>query len=335
MSSLHITLFGRIHYTADGQEVGGMEARKAQELLIYLLLHRTHPCTRDSLATLLWGERNDVQARKYLRQALWQLQSALDHVCHPAVPLLHADAEWIELNPAVSIWLDVEEFEHAYTTTHRLEGNELSPVQVDELCRVVKLYQGELLEGWYQDWCIIERERFQQMYLTVLDRLIAYAEHTQDYTFGIHYCELALRCDPARERTHRRLMRLHSRAGNRTAALRQYETCVAMLLRELGVEPAKSTQSLYEQIRRDQFTEQNNNVLLMTPAYADQAELTDILFQLGQIQTTLAQTLHQVQREIARVETLVHLLAADAPDAMLPLMHTPPLPKKPRTLMRR
>lgn len=68
---------------------------------------------------------------------------------------------------------------------------------------------------------------------------------------------------------------------------------------KLGVEPAKSTQSLYEQIRRDQFTEQNNNVLLMTPTYADRAELTDILFQLGQIQTTLAQTLHQVQREIA------------------------------------
>lgn len=27
MSSLHITLFGRIHYTADGQEVGGMGKR--------------------------------------------------------------------------------------------------------------------------------------------------------------------------------------------------------------------------------------------------------------------------------------------------------------------
>lgn len=93
-------------------------------------------------------------------------ERAGDDVCHPAVPLLHADAEWVELNPAVSIWLDVEEFEHAYTTTHRLEGNELSPVQVDDSLCGVKLYQGELLEGWYQDWCIIERERFQQMYLT-------------------------------------------------------------------------------------------------------------------------------------------------------------------------
>jgi DNA-binding SARP family transcriptional activator len=334
MAPLHISLFGRLRCTTDRRPVGGIEARKVQELLVYLLLHRAHPCTRESLATLLWGEHNDAQARKYLRQALWQLQGALDSACHPITPLLRTDAEWVDLDPSASLWLDVDQFEDAYALATRPGASTLSQAEVDSLCEAVTLYQGDLLEGWRQDWCVIERERFQQMYLTMLDKLVAYAEHTQQYDFGVHYCELALRCDPARERIHRRLMRLHCMAGNRTAALRQYETCVTMLHRELGVEPAKSTQLLYAQIRSDQFAAPSHDLLLTRPIYADQAELTDILAQLGQIQTTLAQTLQQVAREIARVETLLCDLSVNTPETARPLIPNPSSSGKSRSLMR-
>ena len=280
--------------------------------MIHLLLHRTHPTTRDALATLLWGERSDVQARKYLRQALWQLQRALDAACHPTTPLLRTDAEWVEIDPALTVWLDVEQFEQAYAATRRHDGSELSEAHAELICAAVQLYQGDLLEGWYQDWCIAERERFQQMYLAMLDKLIACAEHRGEDVIGIHYCELSLRCDPARERTHRRLMRLHCMAGNRTAALRQYESCVDMLRRELGVEPAKSTQALYEQIRRDQFAATEPAAPSVAPPAIELAELAGVLAHLGQMQTTLLQTLQQVQRDIDRIETLIRCATADA-----------------------
>jgi DNA-binding SARP family transcriptional activator len=335
-------MFGRLHCTAGDREISGLEARKVQELLIHLLLHRTHPTTREALATLLWGERNDAQARKYLRQALWQLQRALDAACHPLTPLLRADADWIEFDPALAIWLDVEQFERAYTATQRVDGGALSAAQAELLCQAVQLYQGDLLEGWYQDWCIAERERFQQMYLAMLDKLIACAEQHGDHALGIYYGELSLRCDPARERTHRRLMRLHCIAGNRTAALRQYESCVDMLRRELGVEPAKSTHALYEQICRDQFAASDSPapspVTSAAPPAVEVGELADLLAHLGQMQTTLLQTLQQVQRDIDRVEALIHRVTADvalaappkpAPFAMqeLPFPPRPPHPQ--------
>lgn len=301
MPSLHFSLFGRLRCTVENHPVGGIEARKVQELLIYLLLHRDHPCTRESLATLMWGERNDAQAKKYLRQTLWQLQSAFEPVCRPTAPLLRVDSEWVEVNPSAAIWLDIDQFERTYESTRQSNGSQLTAQQVDALCQAVTLHQGELLDGWYQDWCVFERERFRQMYLTMLDKLIAYAEQVQDYMMGIHYCELALRTDPARERTHRRLMCLHHRAGNRTAALRQYETCVEMLRRELDVAPADSTHMLYEQIRRDRFD---------APVHADATpseldEINAILTHLVHIQTTLVQTLQQVQGDIAHVEALL------------------------------
>jgi hypothetical protein len=57
-----------------------------------------------------------------------------------------------------------------------------------------------------------------------------------------------LALDPAQEPVHRALMRLHVRAGRRTEALKQYQVCVDVLRKELGVEPERSTTRLHEQI---------------------------------------------------------------------------------------
>jgi hypothetical protein len=48
-------------------------------------------------------------------------------------------------------------------------------------------------------------------------------------------------------------MRLRARAGNRVAALRQYERCAEVLDRELGVAPAAATRRLRDQIEADTF----------------------------------------------------------------------------------
>lgn len=315
MASLHICLFGRLHCEVEGRAVIGLEARKVQELFVHLLLHRAHPCTREALATLLWAERNDAQARKYLRQALWQLQRALDAACHPTTPLLRTDADWIEFDPALDIWLDVDQFERAYAATSQIDGGVLTDAQAELLCRAVQLYQGDLLEGWYQDWCITVRERYQQMYLAMLDKLIAWAEQNGNSVVGIHYCELSLRCDPARERTHRRLMRLHCMAGNRTAALRQYESCIEMLQRELGVEPSRSTQLLYAQIRNDHYNAKEDVSLVSSALGSEVSELADVLAHLGQLQTTLLLTLEQVRQDMARVEAALHRQTPSYPTA--------------------
>ena len=57
-----------------------------------------------------------------------------------------------------------------------------------------------------------------------------------------------LALDPVQEDAHRTLMRLHARGGRRAAALRQYQTCVAVLQKELGVEPEPATRRLYLEI---------------------------------------------------------------------------------------
>ena len=76
MDPLQITLLGKFDVKQEEQPVTGLEATKTQELLVYLLLHRERPHYREKLATLLWESSSSSQSKGYLRQTLWQLQSA-------------------------------------------------------------------------------------------------------------------------------------------------------------------------------------------------------------------------------------------------------------------
>src|SRR5262249_47763487 len=108
--------------------------------------------------------------------------------------------------------------------------------------------------------------------------------------------------DPACERTHQHIMRLHYLSGNRSAAIRQYQRCVAALRQELGVSPTRCTIRLYEKIRGDQLE-------LTTPASAPDQDaapaptaLPSLLNHLKQLQAILADLQQQLRHEIQMVE---------------------------------
>lgn len=252
MSKLRIYLFGKLDIRCNGQPLSILHARKVQEMLCYLLLYRDRHHPRETLAGVLWENSTTSQSKKYLRQTLWQLNVSLHSL--PGLigtSVFLVEPDWIRLNPKADIWLDVAEFEQAFSHTKRIPGRELDSGQVRSLHEAVQLYKGHLLEGWYQDWCLFERERLQLMYLTMLDKLMSHCETQNDFGRGVWYGTRIMAIDRARERTHRRLMRLYYLDGDRTAALRQYEHCADALEEELGVKPGQRTIELLNQVQQD------------------------------------------------------------------------------------
>ncbi|HEX8142043.1 MAG TPA: BTAD domain-containing putative transcriptional regulator [Pyrinomonadaceae bacterium] len=237
MTKLKICLFGRFSIQRDDTCLTQLDSFKVKEFFCYLLLQRNRSHTREALANLLWGESTTAQSKKYLRQALWQLQNALERKDESAVePFLQVEPGWIRLNLQSDIWLDVDVFERAFAFVRCKPGDGPDAGKVKILRDAVQLYQGDLLEGCYHDWCLYERERLQTMYLVMLDKLTGFCEVERDFEMGLNYAASILRYDRARECTHRRLMRLYYLAGDRTSALRQYERCVTALREELGVD---------------------------------------------------------------------------------------------------
>lgn len=312
MATLKIQLFGKFTVSCDGRELAGLEAGKAQELLCYLLVNRERPHPRETLAGLLWGDASTERSKKYLRQALWHLQGVLDAGGgESSRTILRAEHDWVQLDERAEVWLDVGDFERAFDAARGERGKGLSDDGAEELRGAVRLYRGDLLEGWYQDWCLFERERLQNMYLLMLDKLMGHCEAREDYEAGQHFGGLILRHDRAREGAHRRLMRLHHRAGDRTAALRQYERCVAALREELGVAPDRQTVALYREIRADAVDAEAPAPAAAANAAAEDARpdadglplsLSDVLGRLRQLQHVVSDAQHRIQQDIKTVE---------------------------------
>lgn len=248
MEHINVELFGRFAVSRHGQILTATEGQRVQELLSYLLLHRSRAHHREILVETLWGESRPDQGRKYLRQTLWQLQSAID-TDESSVPLLITDAQWVQLNPDAPITVDTDQIESAFAEVCDQAGGALTLQQSELVERAISRYQGDLLDGWYQDWCIIPRERLRTIYLILLEKLTDYFEATRAFERGIAAAHVILSVDRAREQTHRQLMRLYAYSGNRSDALRQFDRCVAALIEEFDVEPDERTITLYNEIR--------------------------------------------------------------------------------------
>ncbi|MCS6844230.1 MAG: hypothetical protein NZ528_07905 [Caldilineales bacterium] len=303
--TIQIHLLGRFEAISEGVPLVGIEAHRAQELLCYLLLYRNRSHARETVAGVLWGDASTGQARKHLRQALWQLQAALGSRNGHDPRWLVVEPEWLRLNSDPTLVLDVEMLEQAYAPARDTPGETLTLAQAQALNLAVELYRGDLLEGWYQDWCLFERERLQNIYLAMLQKLVACCEAHQEYEQGIAYGMRILSVDYAHERAHRRLMRLHYLRGDRTAALRQFERCQQALARELAVQPARSTVLLAEQIRRGQPLTAQAAAPRAPQPESDEATLAAVLERLRQVQRALAAAQQQVAREIQNLESLL------------------------------
>jgi predicted ATPase/DNA-binding SARP family transcriptional activator len=246
---LEIRAFGGLTIRRGGQLTTERSPRKVNALLLYLACSRcAYP--REVLAELFWPDRPRDQSLANLRAALNSLRQYL-------APYVNITRQTVAMNPESSFWLDVAELES------RLEDADVQWAQVSgtpttratRLERALDLYQGDFLEGFYidslgfEDWALLERERLRFRVMEAFDALIACYASYDEYATGIEQATRLLQLDTLREKTHRQLMMLLARSGQRSAALAQYETCKRLLDAELGVNPTPDTTELYEQIR--------------------------------------------------------------------------------------
>jgi DNA-binding SARP family transcriptional activator/TolB-like protein len=229
---------------ADGQQL--RLPKKAQALLAYLVVQRGRPASREQLATLLWGNSATEQARQSLRQCLAAVRNALGpEASEPIV----ADTATVLLAPS-GLWTsDVAAFEAACRSK-----------EVDELDRANALFRDEFLAGLqipvepFNDWLTLERQRLNSHRLDLVQRLAqarAEAGNTED---ALAAASQLTALDPLREEGHRLVMRILAAAGNRNAALKQYERCAQVLRDELGIGPDAETEQLAEAIRAGRAT---------------------------------------------------------------------------------
>jgi DNA-binding SARP family transcriptional activator len=208
-----------------------MDTRKATALVAYLAV-TGQPQARDSLAALLWPDAEAERARGALRRTLSTLRSGLGG------EELRVEGHRIALDDE-AIDLDVRNFREL--------------VADGRLDDAVTAYTGDFLSGFtlrdsaaFDEWQAAQADALQQELAAVLERLVSSEEPRR----AIPYAKRWLDLDTLHEPAHRALMRIHARAGDRVAALRQFHECERILDRELGVAPLAETVNLARAIER-------------------------------------------------------------------------------------
>src|SRR2546430_2771299 len=239
MAVLRLALLGTFEARLDSGSAVTFPRKKSEALLAYLALQPGRMIARDKLAALLWGDASDERARHSLRQALVTLRQALPRA---AAACLVEEGDNVGVSPT-AVEVDVTRFEALATAA--------SP---EALERAAALYRGDLLEGMsvaeppFEEWLRAERERLRELAIESLAKLLAHHARTDAVEHAVQTAIRLLGLEPAQEAVHRTLMRLYARQNRRGAALRQYQACVGVLERELGVEPEAETRQLYRDL---------------------------------------------------------------------------------------
>jgi predicted ATPase len=257
MAHLTLALLGPLQIVLDGRSISGFAYSKARALLVYLAVESDRPHPREALVTLLWPDLPEQAARTNLRQALASLREAIGDTT-AATPFLLITRDALQFNPASDHTLDIHGFEGllAACRTHRHRRLERCRSCLARLAQAAALYRGDFLAEFslagsvaFEEWEVLQREQLHQRALEALSLLAAYHERLGADEPARQYAQRQIELDPWREEAHRQLMRLLARAGQRSAALAQFEACRRVLADALGVQPTAETQALYEQIR--------------------------------------------------------------------------------------
>jgi DNA-binding SARP family transcriptional activator len=244
MALLTIRLLGSPEITVGGQPVS-FRTRKVFSLLVYLVVEGGMH-SREALMTLLWPENPTQNASSTLRVTLTRLRQALQ----PAGDILITTGGKVGFDFSFPIDLDLA----------RLSAAVLPGTSPYDLATILKIDRGEFLAGFnlpdapdFDTWAAIQREAIQRQVETIYDRLTQYQLANRESSTAVETAMRWMRRAPLSEAAYRRLMAAQALSGDRPAALKTYAQCQAMLREEFGIQPARETAVLAENISHDRL----------------------------------------------------------------------------------
>jgi DNA-binding SARP family transcriptional activator/tetratricopeptide (TPR) repeat protein len=228
MAKVVITLFGEFTVTVDGRPVdaNSWTRRHAAGLVKVLSLAPGRRMHREQLIDRLWPDDTVDAAVPKLHKAAHFARKAID------VPdSIVLRGEHVHLCPDHDVVVDV-------TTFDELGRQAVSAGDAALAHQALALYRGELLpQDRYDEWA---EERREQLHLRHLDLLRLDGQW-----------EAVVEIDPSDEVANVSLMRRYAAAGDRHAAIRQFERLDRHLRRELGVAPGREAMTLRDRLLAD------------------------------------------------------------------------------------
>ena len=235
--ALRIYALGQPRALLDGQNIQ-WPIQQSRDLFFCLVQH-PQGLRKEEIGALFWPEHPPHKLDGVFRSTLYRLRRA---VFRDSV--IFSDGVY-SFNWESDFWFDVRTFD---TLLDQAKQTTIVDEKHTILEEALALCQGDYLEGIYDDWCVLERERLREDQLAARELLAKLYASRGSLQKAVEAYQHLVNLDPYREPAHRELMRCHYRLGDRVAAIKQYQTCVQILRDDLGLSPTPETEELYLQI---------------------------------------------------------------------------------------
>jgi DNA-binding SARP family transcriptional activator/TolB-like protein len=232
--AIELATLGGLHILDDEGELDWLAGQRSRAaLLIYLVVEQR--VSRDSLATVFWPESDSENARHALRQSLYQLRKAVR-------------ADWVEsLAHDLVVTSDVRADVHEFTEA----------IERKDLERAIALYRGPFLDGihlaelsTWESWVDTKRAQYARAFRRASRDLIQIRLSQGDNRGAISVAERWMARDRTDYEAQHRLIETLASAGERSEAIRQYETFVRALESD-GLDPPEETRALVERLKAE------------------------------------------------------------------------------------
>ncbi len=202
---------------------GAWRRRDASALVKVLAMAPGHQLHRERLMDALWPDLAPREAAPRLHKAAHYARAAVQR---PDAVVLRG--EMVSLFPGSDIRIDIDDFDSAAARV--LPGGDPGAAAA-----VLDTFPGEpLAADIFEPWAAGTRERLVFLRASLLRQAGRW--------------EQLLEIDPTDEEAHLALMKAHVQAGDRGAALRQFERMDTVLRRELGVGASPAAAELRRQV---------------------------------------------------------------------------------------
>lgn len=223
--TVELRLIGGFELVCDGSPI---ELADPARRLLALLALRRKAQPRAFVAGNLWPDKLDARALANLRSALWLLHAT-------GCPVLVDVKGWaLALSPSVHVDVhrvqaEVGPLIESASTARPVPDAADSRLTVDS----DSLFE-DLLPGWYDDWVLLERERFAELQVHALDVLVEALIDADRHGLAIQLALRLVALDPLRERSQLALIRAYLAEGSFGRARRQHRAFCELMESSFG-----------------------------------------------------------------------------------------------------
>jgi LuxR family transcriptional regulator, maltose regulon positive regulatory protein len=235
-----VQTLGRIQVKVNNKIISSADwvAQAARDLFLMLIAH-PEGMTKEEAGAILWQDCSVEELKWRFKNTIYRLRRAIGK------DVIIFDEDIYRFNHALDYEEDSETFERILNLAQNSPEVER---RIHHFETAAKLYRGDYLPDLNEDWVIIRREHLRKRFLDGLLKLAKLHLELRQHEKAMEAINKATDVDSCLEEAYQLGMQVNAALENWGAVRRIYDQCRTALARELGVQPSKSTQDLFESL---------------------------------------------------------------------------------------